>query len=1759
MKKEAMRKTTIRHHADQRLAARKKRRLRQQKQLERVALLVMTLLLAVSLPGWGPASKTAHADEEATETWVDSDFESVTIGDKPGSPWLFGSQPAGANVAVQALGTNKVLRFAQYSETANNYMPRVDLGEDIEQLVLRYRVRASQTNANLYLPSLMSATNSELTRISMGTGGNFVIWNNATSAWDPLLSYTPGEWYTVEMVLDQRIGKFDLRIDGEWILAGQDAQVSNQDARYVRMGIYRKHTGTFYVDDLSVSAYKSASDVAFAVSPDQISVNDSRRLDLTYTPVDASMQSAVWSTSDDTIATVDSFGLVTGISAGQATITAMPHTPGVAPTSVVLDVYGSPPASVVLNRSALQLETGGRARLDAQVLPLDAANKGVVWTTSDSIIATVTATGEVIGHAAGSATITASSVLNEAVNAAITVEVTAEQAPAPGDLLHEDFEAHTEGLPPGVGWSVSSAPSEVDITVEASSSGDQLLTFSQTATMNYSYSGIVDLEESGEVAVLSYRVRALQSSGFIYLPRFFSSSGGELMKLGMSSGGSFVVWDTTQNGWKSIGRYVAGQWYDLRIALDTNTGALDVSIDGESAAVQWPQAQSGVDVGRIGMGFYRLSKGSFQLDDLNVYSEQSATTAEFEQNSYTVPLHGMRQLRLVFDPSSATWQSAYWSSANSAVAEVDAQGRVSGVGIGSTTITADPVAPGLPSISASVTVEEVLPASVAVDATALTLVEGANALLYAALTPEEVSFPAITWSTSDAGVATVDEGYIEALSPGTAVVTVASQAYSSVAQTIAVTVVPDAAPLQLYVSPSGSDSGDGSLGSPFQTLARAQAEVRARNANMDRDIVVNVRGGLYRLSGTWQLGTADSGTNGFRVSWQAYPEEEPVISGGLAVSGWTLYDAETGIYKADLPSGTVSRQLFIDGVRATRARSAGGLHEPQKTNDGYVSDDVALTEFARPQDLEFVYKEQWTNPRIGVASVSLQNGKARFYMDEPGWSSVTNKGGTSATFPVYYENAYELLDEAGEWYLNEQTSELFYKPRVWENMSTVEATLPVVEQLLEIAGESVDAQVRHIRFEGLTFADTTWMRPSTTVGHSDAQNNHLRDLGTPDVLPPAAVTVSHGYDIDFERNTFTRLGITALKLEEGVQFSEIRGNQFFDLSGGAVNVGEPSVVASNANPEHPRMRMRSNDVVNNYVHDIGVDFMSAAAISAGFPENMRIQNNELFSIPYSGMHIGYGWDYEFDNVLRNTHIEHNFIHDLMGQGIYDGGGIYTLGSSGGDEGSYNTVSYNYIRNQMNDYGPLYPDQGSSYWKFSHNVIDVLESPYWNSGTARWTHGNSNRNVVFDNNYTTTANRNSNGAVNVSFTNTHVYEDADWPEAAQAIIADSGLTAAYADIRRGYTERLHVQEELVLTSSGPAGTIAISATDGKDATLDTSHVQVYLQAEDESIVSISGNGDISGLQKGHTTIHVYMLDRSLLRTAEVEVYVDDELDQVALARTPQLDVFHVTVGEAYTPSYIGRTEMDRLVELDEVTAVSSAPSALAIGTNGALTASSAGSYTLTVTGEVNGVERSQPFTVIAQQSGVGVATPLADELADLPGWYIAKTGSATGNGSGTAVTLSSANGHAVYQGKTYLNEVLGFDMTIQATGGWPSLLLRNQDAQRGIEGTTYIMTIKSDVIELQRFNKGQRTVIYGNISGYTSLGGPAISNTMLPYGQTHTIQFGAINESGGVRLVAEVEGQPLFNFLDTGAGAIREEGYLGVYARTGSTTLAVETP
>jgi hypothetical protein len=545
-----------------------------------------------------------------------------------------------------------------------------------------------------------------------------------------------------------------------------------------------------------------------------------------------------------------------------------------------------------------------------------------------------------------------------------------------------------------------------------------------------------------------------------------------------------------------------------------------------------------------------------------------------------------------------------------------------------------------------------------------------------------------------------------------------------------------------HVAPNGSDANPGTDALPFATVERARQAVRTINKAMTGDIVVVVRRGTYRIDRTITFDAEDSGTGGHSVIYRAQPGEKPVISGGKAVTGWRK--DEQGRWKATAPLDDF-RQLYVGGVRATRARGEAPAGLQFEGEDGYTTTAIDMANWKNPADLEFCYVAVFTHTRCKVASIQRKGDRARITMLQPHFTHARMKEpmpllpeSLRIGKPDYIENALELLDEPGEWYLDRPGRTVYYMPRAGEDMTKVEVVAPAVERLVELRG-SLDRPVRNVRFEGITFAHGVWLLPNK-IGFVDTQANFMLDWKNPlkrdaglfslhnqCVKSPANVVCHATKSVRFERCAFTHLGGAGIDIEFGGQDNVISGCHFHDISGTAVQVGD--VQENDHHPKDPRMIVKNNSVVNNYIHDACVEYLGGVGVFVGYTEGTVIGHNEIAHLPYTGISIGWGWGeedagggnpacfmpfkYDTATPAKNNRIEFNNIHHVM-QKLADGGAIYTLGNQPGTVIRGNHIHDNpidpgnaFVRGKP---GGIYLDEGSGFIEVTGNLVCDVHTP-----------------------------------------------------------------------------------------------------------------------------------------------------------------------------------------------------------------------------------------------------------------------------------------------------------------------------------------------------------------------------------------------------------------------------------------------------------------
>lgn len=148
-------------------------------------------------------------------------------------------------------------------------------------------------------------------------------------------------------------------------------------------------------------------------------LNQTRQLQVKITPSDTTNKNVQWTSSNNSVATVDSNGVVTSKNSGSTIITATTHN-GLK-TEFFIEVETSV-TNITLNSNEINLNPGGTFKLDATVNPSNASNKNIKWISANESIATVDQSGNVTADVDGTTYISAVSADGKVV-ATCTVNV----------------------------------------------------------------------------------------------------------------------------------------------------------------------------------------------------------------------------------------------------------------------------------------------------------------------------------------------------------------------------------------------------------------------------------------------------------------------------------------------------------------------------------------------------------------------------------------------------------------------------------------------------------------------------------------------------------------------------------------------------------------------------------------------------------------------------------------------------------------------------------------------------------------------------------------------------------------------------------------------------------------------------------------------------------------------------------------------------------------------------------------------------------------------------------------------------------------------------------------------------------------------------------------------------------------------------------------------------------------------------------------
>lgn len=526
-----------------------------------------------------------------------------------------------------------------------------------------------------------------------------------------------------------------------------------------------------YSENVTVTVLEDVIDVtAVSFSPSSYTkyIGDEFVLQPTITPSDATDKTLTWSSSNESVATVDNNGAVIAISEGTATITAT-STNGIS-GSCMISVNAVAVTSVGLNETTIEMSVYDTQELIATVSPSNATNQAITWKSSNESVATVTENGVVEAISAGSCYITASSVNGKTKNCTVVVN---------------DIE------PTSIAVSTSSCTLDIDDTKEVS------------VVLQPDNVTDTDLKWTS-----SNETIATVSDGLIKAV----------------SAGSATITVTTGNGLKKIIAVTVNELLASSVTLNTSDIKLQANEQQSLVAtvypekttdktIEWSSSDPSVATVSSNGTVTAVSVGDAEItattsNGMTAVCAVSVITYTVAVNSVTVQpstlalsVGDISSATVSILPSNATNKSIAWSTDKSSVATVDQSGTITAVSVGTATITAT-AANGV-SGSCIVTVNEIEVSSLSMSDVAMAV--GESQTMSVTIMPENATNKTLTWSIANSAIATINatSGKITGVAAGTTTVT--ATASNGVTKTVNVTISATAIPVQ-YIKPVGAIS-----------------------------------------------------------------------------------------------------------------------------------------------------------------------------------------------------------------------------------------------------------------------------------------------------------------------------------------------------------------------------------------------------------------------------------------------------------------------------------------------------------------------------------------------------------------------------------------------------------------------------------------------------------------------------------------------------------------------------------------------------------------------------------------------------------------------------------------------------------------------------------------------------------------------------------------------------------------------------------------
>ena len=498
-----------------------------------------------------------------------------------------------------------------------------------------------------------------------------------------------------------------------------------------------------FKDECKVSVVISAQGITLNRTSVKVEAGHKYQLIATVTPESTTNKGVIWSSSDETVAKVNTNGLVTVIAGGTCIITATTVSGGIS-AKCTFNVVENP-TGVELDSHVRNMYEGQVATITATVLPLTATSRDVTWTSSNTSVATITAKGVVTAIKRGTAIITAKTKVG---GYTATCAVTVGDKVAVSGLT---IDSSSLNMIKGDTYTILA-------TIEPSNASEKTINWSSSdpSIATVSDIGVVTAVSTGETVITAVtRDGSYQKQCKVSVTQPVTGISLALESVKLAKGKSKTLKANIEPA-DASNRKLIWESSDESVATVTSSGVVRAKGAGNATILVTTED-----------GGYSASC------NISVYTAVSGVTISAE--TVEIPKGEKRILTATVEPADAQNQELTWSSSNTDVARIDAiTGQITGRTVGTAKITVTTADGGY---SDSCIVEVIqLATGVTLSFSSVSLDAGKTKTITASVTPSSATFKTVTWSTSDAKIAKVSSsGKVTAVSAGTATITATSK------------------------------------------------------------------------------------------------------------------------------------------------------------------------------------------------------------------------------------------------------------------------------------------------------------------------------------------------------------------------------------------------------------------------------------------------------------------------------------------------------------------------------------------------------------------------------------------------------------------------------------------------------------------------------------------------------------------------------------------------------------------------------------------------------------------------------------------------------------------------------------------------------------------------------------------------------------------------------------------------------------------------